>query len=114
QPDRALTRPVQARDRAQQRRLPAAALADDADPLRRMDDEADALDRRPAPAAVRAPDVGHLQQDTLAAARGRELAARRRQPLDLLQPDAAGDVAVAGIAERDARTPARRQHVIAP
>src|SRR5204862_8351197 len=83
QADRAGTRPVQARDRAQQRRLAAAALADDADALRRVDDEIDALDRRPARAAVLTPDVGHVEQHARASARTRELAARGRQLLDL-------------------------------
>src|SRR5205085_965003 len=56
--DRARSRPVEAGDGAQQRRLSAAALADDAQALGPVDDEPDALNRRGACTAVLAPDVG--------------------------------------------------------
>src|SRR5207253_2638923 len=87
--DRAGSRPVEAGDGAQQRRLSAAALADDAQALGPVDDEPDALNRRGACTAVLAPDVGGLEQHVPTAPRGRELVAGRRQLLDLLEPDAA-------------------------
>src|SRR5439155_6456426 len=98
EPDGARLREVQTRDRAQERRLAAAALPDDADPLGPVDDEADAVDRRPLGAGVRAHDAVDLEQHVPSGARRGELAAERRQLLDLLEPNAARGVAVAGVA----------------